>query len=230
MEMLSACLSTRLLWRFASLLCCHNLHNCCNSWYSTFTCCFEIVNSSSIFIFLSETISLYRKYVPTVHIMISNFYLLLELNSREWENNLMRVPLYANNRSCNVCFSFLSAFVLSKKWRIKPIIISFPMPVKYSMLISPQNLGGRRSVSLLLMSGWLRLMLRRSRGGEAHLCHFSQCLLTDLDLKGGAVWCWAFTLSNSIHATSFFTVQWLSSLGKGYVFASFGFLLVEQQL
>lgn len=62
---------------------------------------------------------------------------------------------------------------------------------------------------------------------ETHLCHFLHCLLADCYLKGDAIGCWAFTPSNSEHATSSFILQWFSSLWKvwSFVFLLYPFFL-----
>lgn len=107
---------------------------------------------------------------------------------------------------------------------------------RYGMQISawnPGEGGGQCPLcSCQADSGWCS---RRSRGGpaETHLCQFLQCLLTDSCLRGDAGRCWAFTPSNSKHATSSFTLQWFSSLRKVcwfvFLFHPFFPLLVEQQ-
>lgn len=83
-------------------------------------------------------------------------------------------------------FSFLSAFVSSKKNRTHCRLLSHANQVQYADF-SPEP--GRETVSV--SSAHVRLTQTDAPGGAgeggAHLCHFSQCLLTDLDLKGGAV-------------------------------------------
>lgn len=64
-------------------------------------------------------------------------------------------------------------------------LLSHASQVQYADF-SPEP--GRETVSV--SSAHVRLTqtnAQEEQGGEAHLCHFSQCLLTDLDLKGGAV-------------------------------------------
>lgn len=90
---------------------------------------------------------------------------------------------------------------------------------------------GRKALSV--SSAHVRLTQADAPGGaeggpaETHLCHFLQCLLADFYLKGDAVGCWAFTPSNSKHATSSFILQSFSSLWKvwWFVFLLYPFFL-----
>lgn len=68
---------------------------------------------------------------------------------------------------------------------------------------------GREAVSVSFAH--VRLTQADALGGaggpaKTHLCQSLQHLLTDVYLEGDAICCWAFTPSNSKHATSSFTL------------------------